>query len=148
MTGAVTAETPDVVVYVDHSDIHLDRLDDLKEGIRGLVAVIEELEPQLIAYGFHVDEERGRMAVTAVHPDSASLELHLQVGREEFRKLGDMITLRKIEVFGSIDDRVRDMLDQKVQMLGVGEVVVTPRLAGFARASVPRPSPRSHPSVP
>ncbi|RYP88342.1 hypothetical protein EKO23_03160 [Nocardioides guangzhouensis] len=138
MTGAVTARAADVVIYVDHSDILPDRLDELKEGIRRVVAVIEEREPQLIAYGFHLDEERGRMTVTAVHPDSASLELHLGVGREEFRKLGGMITLRRIEVYGSIDERVRDLLEQKVEMLGVGEVVVTPRLAGFARTTAAR----------
>jgi hypothetical protein len=33
-----------------------------------------------------------------VHPDSASLELHTEIGKEEFRKLGDMITLRQIQV--------------------------------------------------
>lgn len=138
MTGQLDPVATAVVVYVDHSDIDISRLDELKEGIRRVVALIEAQEPQLIAYGFHLDEARGRMAVTAVHPDSASLELHLEVGREEFRKLGDMITLRKIEVFGSIGERVREMLEQKVTMLGAGDVVVTERFAGFARRPATR----------
>jgi hypothetical protein len=120
-------------VYVDHSDVDVTRLDELKDGIRRLVDVIEQLEPQLIAYGFHLDEGRGRMTVTAVHPDSASLELHMEVGREEFRRLGEMLTLTKIEVFGAVSDRVRDLLEDKARMLGAVDVQVTERFAGFAR---------------
>ena len=39
------------------------------------------------------------MAVVAVHPNAASLELHLRVGGPEFRKVGEFIVLRAIEVF-------------------------------------------------
>jgi hypothetical protein len=122
----------DVVVYVDHSDIDLTRLDELKAGIRNLVAFIKAQEPRLIAYGFHLDEDAGRMTVTAVHPDSASLELHMDVGREEFRKLGAIVTLKEVEVYGSISERAREMLEQKTEMLG-GNVTVTERFSGFAR---------------
>lgn len=132
MTGELHPGTADVVVYIDHSDIHMNRLDELKVGIREIVAAIEEHEPQLIAYGFHLDEERGRMTVAAVHPDSASLELHMEIGRELFRKLGAMITLTGIEIYGSISDEARGVLEDKVTMLGAGDVVVTERFAGFA----------------
>lgn len=124
----------ELIVYVDHSDILDGRLEDLKEGIRRVVDFIEAREPQLIAYGFHLDEAAGLMTVTAVHPDSASLEVHLEVGREEFRKLGEMIRLRRVEVYGTISDQAREMLEQKVQMLG-GKVTVTERFGGFARTA-------------
>ena len=133
MTGKPQAGDAELIVYVDHSDIHEGRLEDLKEGIRRLVDVIEDLEPQLIAYGFHLDEVAGRMTVTAVHPDSASLELHMEIGKEEFRRLGDMITLRQIEVYGSISERAREMLEQKATMLGGSGVTVRERFRGFAR---------------
>lgn len=121
-----------MIVYIDHSDIHEGRLDDLKEGIRRLVDFIETHEPQLTAYGFHLDEDAARMTVVAVHPDTASLELHLGIGNEEFRKLGEMITLRQIRVFGPVSDRAREMLEQKAEMLG-GSVSVSERFAGFTR---------------
>lgn len=82
MTGATEPGAfHDVVVYVDHSNVDLRRIDELRNRIRRVVSFIDAEEPQLIAYGFHIDDVRGRMAVTAVHPDSASLELHLEVGR-------------------------------------------------------------------
>ena len=52
------------------------------------------------------------MAVTAVHPYSAAVELHLEVGREAFRVLGAMIALTGVEVYGSISDRVRALLEE------------------------------------
>jgi len=133
MTGDPQPGAAELIAYIDHSDIHEGRLEDLEEGIRRLVDVIEVREPRLIAYGFHLDEEAGRMAVTAVHPDSASLELHLEIGREEFRRLGDMITLRQIQVYGSISEKAREMLEQKATTLGGGGVTVSERFGGFAR---------------
>lgn len=138
MTGELDTGTADVIVYVDHSHIHEGRLAELKDGIRRVVDAINELEPQLITYGFHIDEARSHMTVTAVHPDSASLELHMEVGRELFRSLSEMITLEGIEVYGTISDRVRELLQRKVAMLGAGEVVVTERFAGFARSTATR----------
>lgn len=92
MTGGLQVGA-NLVVHIDHSDIREGCIDELKDGVRRLVDVIEQLEPQLIGYGFHFDEVAGRMMVTAVHPGSASLELHMEVGREEFRKLSGMPTL-------------------------------------------------------
>ena len=133
MTGESQPGAAELIVYIDHSDIHEGRIEELKEGIRRLVGVIEVLEPRLVAYGFHLDEVTGRMTVTAVHPDSRSLELHLEIGKEEFRSLADMITLRQIEVYGSISDRAHEMLEQKATMLGGSSVTVTERFGGFAR---------------
>lgn len=121
-----------LIVYVDRSDIRDGRLEALESAIPPLVGFIESQEPQLVSYGFHLDEEAGLMTVVAVHPDSASLERHMAIGGPEFRKLGDMIVLRQIEVFGSVSDRAREMLAQKAAMLGDGGVTVHERFAGFA----------------
>lgn len=136
MGGDRGSGVPDLIVYLDRSDIHEGRLEELKAGIRRLVEVIEAREPQLFAYGFHLDEEASRMYVSAVHPDSASLELHLQVGMTEFRKLSGLITLRQIEVFGSPSPRVMEMLREKAAMLGGHGVTVVRTHAGFAHTPV------------
>ena len=64
------------VVYIDRSVVHEDRLDDLKAGIRALVAFVDTQQPQMVAYGFYLDEDARQMTVLSVHPDSASLERH------------------------------------------------------------------------
>jgi hypothetical protein len=122
-----------LIVYIDRSDVSEDRKQDLKAGIRRLVDVIQSREPQLISYAFHLDDEAAAMTVVAVHPDSASLELHLEIGRTEFRKLAGMVTLRQIEVYGSVSDKARAMLQEKATMLGGTDVTVHERFAGFDR---------------
>jgi hypothetical protein len=99
-----------------------------------LVEFVEQREPQLVAYAFHIDPDSSTMTVVAVHPDSASLQLHLEVGGPEFRKVGEFIELRQIEVYGDPGSMLRQLLDQKARMLGrEARVVVRDRTAGFAR---------------
>jgi hypothetical protein len=136
-----------LIVYIDRSDIRKGREEDLKAGIRRLVQVIESKEPQLISYGFHFDDEAGRMTVVAVHPDSASLELHLEIGQAEFRRLADMVTLRQIEVFGSISEKALALLEQKATMLGGNGVLMHRRFAGFDHPqTAARATPRAAPT--
>jgi hypothetical protein len=74
------------------------------------------------------------MTVLAVHPDAASLELHMEIGGPQFRKLAAFIDLRLIEVYGEPNGKALNQLRQKADMLGEhGRVVVRQPLAGFAR---------------
>lgn len=123
----------ETIVYIDRSDVHEGKLDELKLSIRYLAEVAERLEPRLISYGFHVDEAAHRMTVVAVHPDSASLELHMETLAAEFRKLGPLLTLRSIEVFGRVSDKAIGLLQNKAVDLGEAGVVVCERTAGFSR---------------
>ena len=130
--------TDDLIVYIDRSDIHEGAVEELRAGVKRVVDFIEEREPRLIAYGFYIDETARRMTVVAVHPDSASLELHVEVGGPEFRKLGHLITLRSLEVYGRLSEKAVALVRQKAAMLGdAGGVVVQERYAGFARSTPP-----------
>ena len=122
------------IVYIDHSDIREGSLDELKAGIQRVVAFIEAREPQLISYGFYIDEEAATMTVVAVHPDSASLELHLDIGGAEFRKLAPLLTLTAIECYGRPSERALEQLRVKAAALGDGGTVLSiGRFAGFTR---------------
>lgn len=130
------SSVPDPIVYIDRSDIHEGKADELRAGIRGLVDFVEMHEPRLVAYGFYVDEQAGQMIVVAVHPDSASLEFHTEIGGPEFRKLAPLITLRAIDVYGRLSGKALELLHQKAAMLGdPRSVAVHDRFAGFARLS-------------
>lgn len=72
------------------------------------------------------------MTVVAVHPDSASLERHMEIGSGEFRKLAHLVTLTAIECYGRPSVRALEQLRQKAASLGDGgEVVSIERFAGF-----------------
>lgn len=45
------------IVYIDRSRIRSGKLQGLKRAIDDLVAFIDEREPQLVLYGFYLDED-------------------------------------------------------------------------------------------
>jgi hypothetical protein len=136
MSGQAIVTAPEPIVYIDRSKIREGSLDELKEGVSRLVEFIEAREPQLIAYGFYLDEPAATMTVVAVHPDSASLELHMDVGAAEFRKLAHLLTLTAIECYGRPSVKALELLRRKADALGDGSTIVTVgRFAGFARLS-------------
>jgi hypothetical protein len=123
-------------VYIDHSDIRPGAIDELRAGVRRLVDFIEAHEPRLITYGFHIDADERKMTVVAVHPDPASLELHLEIGRSEFSKLAHLLTLTAIECYGRPSERALGQMRQKAAALGGGATVISiGRFAGFTHFS-------------
>lgn len=122
------------IVYIDRSRIRPGRLADVEQAVAELVAFIEEREPQLIHYGFYVDRDAGRMTVIAVHPDPASVELHMAVGADAFRRFANMIELEGIEVYGPTSPKMLEQLDAKAAALGEhGTVTVAALAEGFHR---------------
>jgi hypothetical protein len=131
MAGQATVSASEPIVYIDHSNFRESSLEELKAGVRRLVDFIDAREPQLISYGFYIDEASSKMTVVAVHPDSASLELHLDIGNAEFRKL-HLLTLTAIVCYGRPSERALEQLRQKAAALGDGGTVVSVgRFAGF-----------------
>jgi hypothetical protein len=125
------------IVYIDHSDVREGAIEELRAGVARLVEFIEAREPQLIAYGFYIDEDARKMTVVAVHPDPASLELHMDIGGEEFRKLGHLLRMTGIECYGRPSERALDQLRQKAAALGDAGTVSVGRSAGFTHLAPP-----------
>lgn len=123
----------DPIVYVDTSEVRQGKLQELKAAMEALASFIEVNNPHVISYGMFLDERAARMSVVAVHPDSAALELHMEVGDAEFRKFADLVDLSSIAVYGEVSDAALQRLNQKAHMLGTGKVAVHRLQAGFNR---------------
>ena len=122
------------IVYIDRSSIRSSDVTGLRMAVAGLTEFVREREPQLLFYGFAIDEPTMTMHVVAVHPDSGSLELHLAIGGPEFRKVGAFIDLQEITVFGELTQEVREQLLAKAAALGTDARVHMSELAsGFER---------------
>jgi hypothetical protein len=125
---------PGPIVYIDRSRIHPEKLEEVKLRASNLVRFIEEREDQLLFYGFYIDEETHRMTVVAVHPDAASVELHMEIGAEAFREFADLLTMEAIEIYGEPSERVLEQLDSKARALGGEDRVTVGELhAGFSK---------------
>jgi hypothetical protein len=121
------------ILYIDVSDIRPGKLDTVKALVTDLVAFAEANEPQLLGYDFFVDEVEETLTCVALHPDSASMEFHMDVGWAKFRAFSEHIDQRSIDVYGEASENVIARLRQKIEMLGRGTVARHRLHAGFSR---------------
>ena len=126
----------DAIVYVDTSDVREGALEELKAGIKELVDFIDANEPRIIAYNVYFTDDGSRMTVVHVHPDSASLEYHMEVAGPVFRQFVELVTLSSIHIYGDASEKLLKQVHEKAQLLGRGAVVVATLHAGFTRSVV------------
>jgi quinol monooxygenase YgiN len=126
----------DAIVYVDTSDVREGALERLKAGMKELVEFVEANEPRLIAYNVYFSDDRNRMTVVHVHPDAASLELHLEVAGPFFRRFAELVSLTSTHIYGEPSETALRQSHEKARLLGHDAVVVDALHAGFTRAAV------------
>jgi quinol monooxygenase YgiN len=126
----------DAIVYVDTSDVREGALDELKAAMKELVDFVEANEPRLIAYNVYFSDDGTRMTVVHVHPDSASLEYHMEVAGPAFRQFVELVTLSSIHIYGEPSEKLLKQSHEKARLLGRGAVVVDAPQAGFSRFAV------------
>ena len=96
-----------------------------------LARFVQANEPQLLAYNVYFTNDRTRMSVLHINPDSASLERHIKIAGPQFPPIGEFIRLLSIDVYGRSDDGLVEGLRQKAKPLGGGTVRVHDLHAGL-----------------
>jgi quinol monooxygenase YgiN len=124
------------IVYVDTSDVREGALEELKAGMKELVDFVAANEPRLLAYNVYFSDDGARMTVVQVHPDSASLEYHLEVAGPVFRRFVQLVTLSSIQIYGEPSEKLLKQSHEKARLLGRGDVTVDALHAGFTRFAV------------
>ncbi|HET6768995.1 MAG TPA: hypothetical protein VFH08_16400 [Chitinophagaceae bacterium] len=122
-----------LIYYVDISIIQKGKLDELKNAVQDLVEFVNLNESRPIAYNIYFNEDKTQMTLMQIHPDSASLELHLKIAGPAFQKFKHLIQLSTIQIYGNPTDDLLNQLRRKAQMLGNAKVVVHDFQTGFSR---------------
>jgi hypothetical protein len=128
------------ILVVDSSDIREGKLDEVKAGVEDLVAFVEANEAEPLAYDIYFDEAGAQMTVVQIHPDSTSLERHLRVAGPVFRRFADLLTLARVDVYGSPSEAALEQMRSKARLLGNGPVVVHELHSGFRRFAADSPA--------
>jgi hypothetical protein len=123
----------DAIFYVDISDVRKEALEELKAGMKELVEFVQANEPRIIAYNVYLTDDGARMTVVHVHPDSASLEYHMEVAGPVFGRFAKLVTLSAIHIYGESSEKLLKQAHEKARLLGDGQVVVDALHAGFTR---------------
>jgi hypothetical protein len=124
------------LIYVDRSKVRAGALTQLKSAIEELADFIEEHEPRLISYSAYFSADDSEMTVVHVHVDPSSLDHHMDVVGPRLERFADLLTLSSITIYGQPSARALAQLQDKIHLLGAGEVTVHLSHAGFSRASV------------
>ena len=125
--------TPSALVIVDVSRVVAEKRGEVKAAFHELAAFVEANEPDTIAYQVHVDERAGEVTVIQVHPHSASAELHMRLAAPRFAPFAELLTLLRIDVYGTPSEALLGQLRRKASLLGGAALSVHPLHAGFAR---------------
>jgi hypothetical protein len=126
----------DAIVYVDTSEVREGALEELKAGMNELVDFVAANVPRALAYNVYFSADGTTMTVVHVHPDTGSLEQHLEVAGPVFRRFVELVTLSSIHIYGEPSENVLKQANEKARLLGRGDVVVEALHAGFTRFAV------------
>lgn len=76
--------------------------------------LVEEREPQVLAFHVWVSEDESSEVVLQVHPDAASLERHLELLGDRVRETFEFTEFVDLEVFGPPTDHVAHLFATEV----------------------------------
>jgi quinol monooxygenase YgiN len=75
---------PGAFVYVGTMTIQPGKQEEAHKRLAELIDFVETNEPRMIAFHVYLDEQEGKLTIVQLHPDSASMELHMQVNAKHF----------------------------------------------------------------
>lgn len=123
----------ELIISVDSSDVLEGKLEEVKSTFKELADFVETNEPLPLSY--HVYFDGGLVTVVQVHPNSASMEFHMEVGGPIFQKFAGLLNLSTLDIYGTPSEALLDRLRKKAQMLGPTTLNVHALHAGFTRFS-------------
>jgi quinol monooxygenase YgiN len=124
---------PTPLIVVDTSEVHHGRLEELRAAVAELVEFVEANEAEPLAYNVYFDEQGTTMTVVQVHPSSESFERHMELAGPVFRKFADLLTLSRIDFYGTPSRIALNQMRRKAELLGNAPVVVNNLQTGFTR---------------
>jgi len=125
-------------VYVGTWTIKPGKFEEARKRLSEHVDLIETNEPRLIAFHVYFDEEGKTASVVQVHPDSASMEFHMQVISKHLSGAFDYIdTIVSEQYFGPMSESLSETL-AKYDAPGVTVTKMPVHEAGFTRTNAAR----------
>ena len=121
------------LIYVGTYTVKPGSQEQARGRLAELVDFVETNEPRLIAFNTYLDRDGSTVSIVQVHPDSASMEFHMQVNAKHFATAYDWLdTSIGQQYFGPISDALAAELakwDETYTHVPVHE-------AGFTRTTV------------
>ena len=110
-----------------------DKREEARKRCAELVDFVETNEPRMIAFHTYLDQDASTLSIVQVHPDSASMEFHMQVNAKHFATAFDWLdTSKGQQLFGPISEALAAELAKWDEQF----TNVPVHAAGFTRTTV------------
>jgi hypothetical protein len=107
--------------------------EEARKRIAELVDFVETNEPRMIAFHAYLDQDGKRLSIVQVHPDSASMEFHMQVNAKHFATAFDWLDT---SIGGQLLGPISDALAAELAKWDDTFTHVPLHEAGFTRTTV------------
>jgi quinol monooxygenase YgiN len=125
-------------VYVGTWTIKPGKQEEARKFLAEHADLVETNEPRLIAFHVYFDDGGSKATVVQVHPDSASMEFHMQVISEHLSDAFDYIdTILSEQYYGPMSESLAETL-AKWEAPGVAVTKMPVHEAGFTRSNAAR----------
>jgi len=123
-------------VYVGTTTIKEGKEEDARKHLAEIVDFVETNEPRMIAFHTFLDEPGRTLTIVQLHPDSSSMEFHMQVNAKHFATAFDFLeSIVSEQYYGEISPALAEELAKWDD-----SAVTTTRLpiheGGFTRTNV------------
>jgi quinol monooxygenase YgiN len=121
-------------IYIGTYAVAEGRLDDARKSLAEHAEFVEANEPRLISFNLYLDPDARTVTIVQVHPDSASMDFHMQLIAEHITgALGDYL---RAPVSTLVCGQGKETVDAIRSFSPNGPVsVATEHMAGFTRTT-------------
>ena len=121
-------------IFIATKRLKTGRLEEEQQRVPGLAEFIEANEPRLIAFNEYSNQDGTEVGVVQVHPDTDSMEFHMEVVRERAERayVETLDSTMGIQVYGTPTQGILEMLSRTAGS-GVPVTVKPYHLGGFTR---------------
>lgn len=125
------------LIYISAYRVKEGKRKQFEQYYKRIMAIVETNEPQIIAFHAFLNEDGTEMTSIQVHPDTASMDFHMQVLRENwdesFSEFSQMVELDgiRVEYYGTPPASALEMDIQG----GVDPILKPLHIAGFTRTA-------------
>lgn len=110
------------------------KLADYEQLNRAITELVETEEPRIIAFHVMLTEDRDRLVGMQFHPDSQSMEFHLETVGELIADISDILEVEEFKVLGQSSEIIDGIMKTMAES-GIKVEHVPHHLGGFTRSS-------------
>jgi hypothetical protein len=123
------------LIFIATNTLRPGKLAAERRRVAHLASFIEQNEPRLIAFNEYVNTDGSEVGVVQVHPDSASMEFHMEtVAERAVQAYADTLEITSsVQLYGDPSPAVLELLSRQAGA-GVAITVKRHHLGGFTRS--------------